>query len=214
VATHARCDGISSDTFTANLSRNLRRENFENRLRFDRIMAMSLCSHFLVHHAYCKMCKIETMLLQNTYSKWYTACRITAIPVSFSDYQGHWKIAVASLSVNKISTDTAYSFSRYVVAEPLVILQICYLWRTEYMQCAHLYSQYIPAVFYLPVLLNDIVLQWFDTLMSTEFDVFLFFRLCSWQRRQRYFRIYWSVLRVKMLLTVVNRLCFYLLFIT
>ena len=142
------------------------------------------------------------------------------IPVSFSDYQGHWKIAVASLSVNKISTDTAYSFSRYVVAEPLVILQICYLWRTEYMQCAHLYSQYIPAVFYLPVLLNDIVLQWFDTLMSTEFDVCLFFRLCSWQRRQRYFRIYWSVLRVKMqtddwmLLTVVNRLCFYLLFIT
>jgi len=45
--THARCGGIFSNHFTANLQGNLVSEKNENRLRFDRIMAMSFWSHFL-----------------------------------------------------------------------------------------------------------------------------------------------------------------------
>jgi len=42
VATYARCSGIFSIHLTANLLRNLPVKNFLNRLRFDRIMVMSL----------------------------------------------------------------------------------------------------------------------------------------------------------------------------
>ena len=47
VATYARCVGIFNTHLTANLSRNLPVKNFVNRLRFDRIMAMSLWPRFL-----------------------------------------------------------------------------------------------------------------------------------------------------------------------
>jgi len=49
VATYAGCGGIfNSDYFTANLPRNLTVKTVENRLRFDRIMAMSLWPHLFV----------------------------------------------------------------------------------------------------------------------------------------------------------------------
>ena len=56
MATYARSGGIYSDLFIANLRANLP-VKMENRLRFDRIMAMSLWSYFLVHHAFSKTYK-------------------------------------------------------------------------------------------------------------------------------------------------------------
>jgi len=47
VATYARCVGMFNVHLTANLLRNLLVKNFTNRLRFDRIMAMSLWARFL-----------------------------------------------------------------------------------------------------------------------------------------------------------------------
>jgi len=44
VATYARCGGIYDIHFTANLPRNLPAKNVLNRLRFDRIIVMSLWS--------------------------------------------------------------------------------------------------------------------------------------------------------------------------
>jgi len=52
VATYARCGGILINHFVANLPRNLRVKYFENPLRFDRIVAMSLGSRLLVHPLY------------------------------------------------------------------------------------------------------------------------------------------------------------------
>ena len=47
MATYAKCGWIFNNHFTVNLQRNLNsREKNENRLRFSRIMAMSLWSHF------------------------------------------------------------------------------------------------------------------------------------------------------------------------
>jgi len=46
VATHARCGGIFNMHLTANLPRNLSVKNFVNRLRFDRIMVVSLWPRF------------------------------------------------------------------------------------------------------------------------------------------------------------------------
>jgi len=48
VATHARCDGIFNTRLTTNLLRNLPVKNFLSRLRFDRIMVMSLSPHFFL----------------------------------------------------------------------------------------------------------------------------------------------------------------------
>jgi len=50
VATYARCGGILNNDFTADLPRNLPVKKSENRLRFDRIMAMSLWPHFFGPH--------------------------------------------------------------------------------------------------------------------------------------------------------------------
>jgi len=47
VATYARCNGILNTHLIANLPRNLPVKNFVNRLRFDRIMVMSLWPRFL-----------------------------------------------------------------------------------------------------------------------------------------------------------------------
>jgi len=44
--TYARCGGIFNNNFTANLPRNLPVKKIEDRLRFDRITAMSLWSYF------------------------------------------------------------------------------------------------------------------------------------------------------------------------
>jgi len=49
VATYARYGGIFNIHLTANLSRNLPLKKFVNRLRFDRIMVMSLWPRFLAH---------------------------------------------------------------------------------------------------------------------------------------------------------------------
>ena len=49
VATYARCYGISDIRFTANLPRNLPVKKLLNRLRIDRIIAMTLCPGFLAH---------------------------------------------------------------------------------------------------------------------------------------------------------------------
>ena len=46
VATYARCGGIFNIRLTANLRRNLQVKNFVNRLRFDRIIVMSLWLRF------------------------------------------------------------------------------------------------------------------------------------------------------------------------
>jgi len=46
VATYARCGEIFSMHLSANLPRNLPMKNFVNRLRFDRIMVMSLWPRF------------------------------------------------------------------------------------------------------------------------------------------------------------------------
>ena len=46
VATYARCDGIFNTRLTTNLLRNLPVKNFLSRLRFDRIMVMSLSPRF------------------------------------------------------------------------------------------------------------------------------------------------------------------------
>ena len=46
VATYARCGEIFNNHFTANLPKNLSVKNMVNRLRFGRIMAMSLWPHF------------------------------------------------------------------------------------------------------------------------------------------------------------------------
>ena len=51
VAKYARCGGIFNIRLTANLPRNLPVKNF-NRLRFDRIMVMSLWTRFLAHPVY------------------------------------------------------------------------------------------------------------------------------------------------------------------
>jgi len=48
VATYAKCGGIFNIHLTTHLSRNLP-VNFFNRLRFDRIIVMSLWPHFLAH---------------------------------------------------------------------------------------------------------------------------------------------------------------------
>jgi len=42
VTTYARCGGTFNNHFTANLERNLTAKNIENRLRFDRVIAMHL----------------------------------------------------------------------------------------------------------------------------------------------------------------------------
>jgi len=55
VATYARCGGIFNNDFTANLLRNLLVIKVENRLIFDRIMAVSLWPHM----------KMPDMKLQN-----------------------------------------------------------------------------------------------------------------------------------------------------
>jgi len=47
VATYARCSGIFNMHLTANLRKNLPVKKFVNRLRFNRIMVMSLWSRFL-----------------------------------------------------------------------------------------------------------------------------------------------------------------------
>jgi len=49
VATHARCGRIFDIRLTANKRVNLPMKNFLNRLRTDRIVVMSLWSHFLSH---------------------------------------------------------------------------------------------------------------------------------------------------------------------
>jgi len=49
VATRLRCSGICSYHCTANLSPSLTVKSFENRLRFDKVTAMSLVVHFLEH---------------------------------------------------------------------------------------------------------------------------------------------------------------------
>jgi len=49
MATYARYRKIACKQFTANLPGNLPVKIFLNRLRFDRIMLISLCSHFLRH---------------------------------------------------------------------------------------------------------------------------------------------------------------------
>jgi len=46
VATYARCDGIFNTRLITNLLRNLPVKNFLSRLRFDRIMVMSLSPRF------------------------------------------------------------------------------------------------------------------------------------------------------------------------
>jgi len=46
VATYARCGGIFDIYLTANLPRNLQMDFFLNRLRFDRVMVMSLWPRF------------------------------------------------------------------------------------------------------------------------------------------------------------------------
>jgi len=48
-ATYVSCGGIFISHFTANLPRTLVVKKFWKTLRFDRIMAMSLWSHFLAH---------------------------------------------------------------------------------------------------------------------------------------------------------------------
>jgi len=52
VATYARCGGSFNNHLTRNLSSNLPVKNFANRLRFDRIMFMSLWPQFLAHPLY------------------------------------------------------------------------------------------------------------------------------------------------------------------
>ena len=49
VATYARTGGIFSNQLTANLPRNLSVKNFVNRLRFDRVVALSSWPRFLAH---------------------------------------------------------------------------------------------------------------------------------------------------------------------
>jgi len=49
VATYLKCGGVFNNDFTANLPRNLPVKKFENRLKFERIMATSLWHHFLAH---------------------------------------------------------------------------------------------------------------------------------------------------------------------
>jgi len=49
VATCARCGGMFNIHLTANLLTNLAVKKFVNRLRFDRIMVMSLWPRFLAH---------------------------------------------------------------------------------------------------------------------------------------------------------------------
>ena len=52
VAAYLRCGGIFNMHLTANLTRNLPVKTFVNRLRFDRIMVMSLWPRFLAHPVY------------------------------------------------------------------------------------------------------------------------------------------------------------------
>jgi len=50
VTTRLRCGGIFSDHFTANLSPSLRK-NFANRLRFDKVTAVSLLVQLFLEHS-------------------------------------------------------------------------------------------------------------------------------------------------------------------
>jgi len=60
VATCARCGGIFNIRLTANLPRNLQVKKFVNRLRFGRIIVMSLWLRFLANPVYaivrCMLC--------------------------------------------------------------------------------------------------------------------------------------------------------------
>ena len=64
VATYARCGGMFNIHLTANLLRNLPvKKKFVNRLRFDRIMVMSLWPRFLAHPVYAgTLCANMTVL--------------------------------------------------------------------------------------------------------------------------------------------------------
>jgi len=67
VATYARCGGIYNIHLTANLPRNLT-VIFENRLRIDRIMVMSLWPRFLAHPVGCTVCaNIKVLYIACTY---------------------------------------------------------------------------------------------------------------------------------------------------
>ena len=55
-AAYARSGGMYNDLFIANFRANLP-VKMENRLGFDRIMATSLWSYFLVHHVFSKTIK-------------------------------------------------------------------------------------------------------------------------------------------------------------
>ena len=54
IATYARCGGIFNMHLTANFSKESFSEKFVNRLRFDRIMVMSLRPSFLAHPVHGK----------------------------------------------------------------------------------------------------------------------------------------------------------------
>jgi len=55
VATYARSGGTFNSQFTTHLPKNLPVKNFINRLRFDRIMAVSLWPHFLAQGLYMEL---------------------------------------------------------------------------------------------------------------------------------------------------------------
>jgi len=68
VATYARCGGIINIHLTANLLQNLPVKKILNRLRFDRIMVISLWPRFLDHPVQKVFTKVicEWFALENT----------------------------------------------------------------------------------------------------------------------------------------------------
>jgi len=65
-----------------------------------------------------KQCKIETLLLQTTNRKLYTANQIAAIPMTLSDLQGHLPIA------SFFKWDFSYTISRHYSRSTLSAVKI------------------------------------------------------------------------------------------
>jgi len=78
VATYARCGGIFNMDLTANLPRNLPIKKFVNRLRFDRIMVMTLWPRFwptLYVKKFTGFCQVLKRRAQKKIGSFFSASR-------------------------------------------------------------------------------------------------------------------------------------------
>jgi len=108
VATYARCSGIFTMHLTANLPKNLPVKKFVSRLRFDRIMVMSLWPRFLAHPVCWGWKSAEIPCFnENLYLRAPVHTLSSLIRAKF----GVWEWNVWSLFTHQISSGTVYSLA-------------------------------------------------------------------------------------------------------